>query len=210
MPYISLKTEPLFVLLWLHRVSVGQENPCGKSLLGSSCRESFGRSWQLTQGSFGAVCPCRETEPAVCQCWKEGISWTPGSLWQVSALSAHELPGCGIFPWQGLGSAGVMIYASPLSWGVFMLSWCWAAAPWNLSHYFVFVSVLIASWSLISHCKSILFRRASNQFYFVQEFFTALAYLASCVCGYLVGGDLSPCFLAPGSFKKRIQHPHKW
>lgn len=214
MPYVSLKTEPLFVLLWLYGVSVGQENPCGKSLLGSSCRESFGRNQQRTQGSLWGHVSVQGHGAAVCQCWKEGISWTPGSLdtrgsaghqrvtghqgisWTPGSLcqmSVHELPGCGIFRWQELGSAVVVIYLFTTFWVVFMLSWCWAAAPWNLSHYFIFISVLIASWSLISHCKSTLFRRTS--ILFCWRFF-------HCTCLSALLWGFIPMFPGPKQFQE--------
>lgn len=117
MPYVSLKTEPLFVLLWLYGVSVGQENPCGKSLLGSSCRESFGRNQQRTQGSLWGHVSVQGHGAAVCQCWKEGISWTPGSLGTRGSAGRQALCArCLSMNFQGVG------YSCDRSWEVL---WWW-------------------------------------------------------------------------------------
>lgn len=91
---------------------MGQENPCEKSLLGSSCRESFGRNQQPSQSSL-----CVHAGKLSPQ-FVERRGPAGHSLWQVSAVSVHELPGCGIFSWQGLGNAVRMIQASPLP------EWC--------------------------------------------------------------------------------------
>lgn len=174
--------------LWGRRIpveSLSLAPAAGKALAGTS---------SPPRAVCGATCPRRETEPAVCQCWKEGISWTPGGQLDTRLFAAGV--GC-VCPWTSMVWDILMTWAGKCcgddlcitsSWVVFMLSWCWAAAPWNLSHYFIFVSVLIASWSLISHCKSILFRKTSNPFYLFKIFSLHLPVCPPmCVAILLVG-----------------------
>lgn len=78
MPYISLKTETMFVLLWLYRVSVRQENSFGKSLA-PAARKALAGTSSPHRAVWGAMCPVRETDPAVCQYCKKGLIWTPGA-----------------------------------------------------------------------------------------------------------------------------------
>lgn len=96
------------------------------------------------------------------------------------------------------------------SWVLFMLSWCWAAAPWNLSHYFVFVYVLIASWSLIYTLNPFYLEVILIHFILMKIF---SLYLPTCppVCvAILLVGTYLHVLWPQAVSKKRIQHPHQW